>query len=237
MQQRLQKIIAAAGVASRRKAEEMILEGAVRVNGKVVTELGFKADPDRDAIKVRGKLLHFPQVRTYILLYKPRGYVTTLSDPEGRPTVRDLVKGIKARVYPVGRLDYDTEGLLLMTDDGDLAHHLMHPSHDIEKSYIAKVKGVLEDQDLSKLTGGVRVGRRTTAPAKVFRIRKADENSWIEVVLHEGRNRQVRRMLEQVGHPVLKLKRIRYAFLTLEGVPPGHYRRLTKEEVERLKAL
>jgi len=229
-------------VASRRKAEELILEGDVRVNGKVIQEMGFKADPEKDAIKVKGKLLHFPQTQTYLLLHKPPGYITSLSDPQGRPTVKDLLKGVRDRVFPVGRLDYDTEGLLLLTNDGDLAYSLMHPAHEIEKCYLAKIKGTLEEKEMSRLMKGISLGgggqaRKMTAPAKVRGVRKAQENSWVEITLHEGKNRQVRKMLEAVGHLVIRLKRTRYAFLTLEGVPPGAYRRLTPIEVKELKSL
>ena len=237
MQERLQKIIANAGAASRRKAEELILEGSVTVNGAVIRELGSKADPEKDAIKVMGKLIHLPQRKTYVILHKPRGYITSMSDPEGRPVVTELLKGVKARVVPVGRLDYDTEGLLLLTDDGDLAHTLMHPAHEIPKTYVAKVKGVLEEEEVRKLEKGVRVRGRMTAPATVKKIRKAEENSWIEITIHEGRYHQVRRMLEEVEHPVLKLIRVRYATMELGGLPPGKYRYLTPQEVKSLKAL
>jgi len=237
MQERLQKIIANAGAASRRKAEELILEGSVTVNGAVIRELGSKADPEKDAIKVMGKLIHLPQRKTYVILHKPRGYITSLSDPEGRPVVTELLKGVKARVVPVGRLDYDTEGLLLLTDDGDLAHTLMHPAHEIPKTYVAKVKGVLEEEEVRKLEKGVRVRGRMTAPAIVKKIRKAEENSWIEITIHEGRYHQVRRMLEEVEHPVLKLIRVRYATMELGDLPPGKYRYLTPQEVKSLKAL
>ncbi len=237
MQERLQKIIARAGVTSRRKAEELILQGRVKVNGRVVTELGSKADPERDHVKVDGKLIHFKQPQAYLMLNKPRGYVTTLFDPEGRPTVLDLLKGVRQRVFPIGRLDYDTEGLLLLTNDGDLAHALMHPSYEVPKTYLAKVKGVLTDDKIKKLEKGVPLPDGKTAPCTIKKIRKTQENSWLEVTLHEGKKRQVRRMLERVGHSVLKLKRIRYAFLELVDLLPGRYRHLSPQEVKRLKFL
>src|SRR4030066_2364818 len=205
LQERLQKIISAAGAASRRKAEELILEGCVTVNGRVVTELGTKADPEKDAIKVSGKLIHIPQSKTYIVLNKPKGYITSMKDPEGRPVVTELLRGVKARVVPVGRLDYDTEGLLLLTDDGDLAHTLMHPAHKIPKTYVAKVKGVLEEEEVRKLEKGVRVRGRMTAPATVKKIRRAGENSWIEITIHEGRYHQGRVMLGEGKNPGVKL--------------------------------
>jgi pseudouridine synthase len=237
MEERLQKIIARAGITSRRKAEELILQGRVKVNGQVVMELGSKADPEKDHVKVDGKLIHFKQPQAYLMLNKPRGYVTTLSDPEGRPTVLDLLKGVRQRVFPVGRLDYDTEGLLLLTNDGDLAHALMHPSYEVSKTYLAKVKGVLPDDKIKKLERGVPLRDGKTSPCTIKKVRKTQENSWLEVTLHEGKKRQVRRMLERVGHPVLKLKRIRYAFLGLAGLLPGQYRHLSPQEVKRLKSL
>ncbi len=237
MEERLQKIIARAGITSRRKAEELILQGRVKVNGRVVTELGSKADPERDHVKVDGKLIHFKQPQAYLMLNKPRGYVTTLFDPEGRPTVLDLLKGVRQRVFPIGRLDYDTEGLLLLTNDGDLAHALMHPSYEVPKTYLAKVKGVLTDDKIKKLEKGVPLPDGKTAPCTIKKVRKTQENSWLEVTLHEGKKRQVRRMLERVGHSVLKLKRIRYAFLELVDLPPGRYRHLSPQEVKRLKFL
>ena len=235
MQERLQKIIANAGVASRRKAEELILEGNVTINGEVVRELGTKADPEKDAIKVSGKLIHKPQRKTYVVLNKPKGFITSMSDPEGRPVVTELLRGVKARVYPVGRLDYDTEGLLILTDDGDLAHMLMHPGHEIPKTYLAKIKGVLEDKDVDKLKKGIRLKDGITAPASVSKVRKADENSWIEITIHEGRNRQIRRMLEEVHHPVVKLIRVKYGPIELGDVPLGKYRYLTLQEIKMVK--
>jgi pseudouridine synthase len=237
MQERIQKIIARAGVTSRRKAEELILQGRVTVNGKMVTELGSKADAEKDHIKVDGKLILPKQPQVYLMLNKPRGYVTTLSDPEGRPTVLDLLKGVRHRVFPVGRLDYDTEGLLLLTNDGDLAHAMMHPSYEVPKTYLAKVKGFLPDDAIKRLERGVALPDGKTAPSRIKKIRKTQENSWVEVTLREGKKRQVRRMLEGTGHPVLKLKRIRYAFLGLAGLLPGQYRYLTPQEIKRLKSL
>jgi 23S rRNA pseudouridine2605 synthase len=237
MEERLQKIIARAGVTSRRKAEELIIQGRVTVNGKVMTELGSKAEAERDHIKVDGKLLRLKQPQVYLMLNKPKGYVTTLSDPERRPTVLDLLKGVRQRVFPIGRLDYDTEGLLLLTNDGELAHALMHPSYEVPKTYLAKVKDVLTDDKIKKLERGVPLPTGKTAPCTIKKVRKTQENSWLEVTLHEGKKRQVRRMLENAGHPVLKLKRIRYAFLELARLLPGQYRYLTPQEVNRLKAL
>jgi 23S rRNA pseudouridine2605 synthase len=237
--ERLQKIIAAAGIASRRKAEEMITSGLVAVNGQTVTELGAKADPEHDHIRVNGKLLHTSERRTYLLMNKPRGYVTTLSDPEGRPTVNDLLHGAGARVYPVGRLDYASEGLLVLTNDGDLAHRLMKAASHVPKTYVVKVAGKPSPEGLAKLRAGVFIaadrGRRVkTAPAKIRLVRDAD-NPWYEVTLIEGRNRQIRRMFEEVGHHVEKIRRVRYGPLELD-VPPGEFRRLTLLEIAKLKS-
>jgi len=235
MEERLQKIISAAGVASRRAAEELIVEGRVRVNGKVVTELGAKADANNDHIKVDGKLINPKQPQTYIMLNKPAGYVTTMSDPEGRPTVQDLLKGIKTRVYPVGRLDYNTEGLLLMTNDGDFAHLITHPKHEFPKTYLAKVKGVLDERSIEMLEKGVFLQDGKTAPAKVKKIRKEEMNSWVEITIHEGRKRQVRRMFDHVGRSVIKLKRIRTGGLSLGDLTEGRFRHLTLDEVKTLR--
>jgi 23S rRNA pseudouridine2605 synthase len=235
MEERLQKIISAAGVASRRSAEQLIVEGRVRVNGKVVIELGAKADANNDHIKVDGKLINPKQPRTYIMLNKPAGYVTTMSDPEGRRTVQDLLKGIKTRVYPVGRLDYNTEGLLLMTNDGDFAHLITHPKHEFPKTYLAKVKGVLDERAIETLEKGMFLQDGKTAPAKVKRIRKEEMNSWVEITIHEGRKRQVRRMFDHVGRSVIRLKRIRTGGLSLGDLPEGRFRHLTLDEVNALR--
>jgi 23S rRNA pseudouridine2605 synthase len=238
--ERLQKIIAAAGIASRRKAEELITGGLVSVNGQVITELGSKADPESDHIRVNGKLLQGAERHVYLLMNKPKGYVTTLKDPENRPTVMDLLRGVGARVYPVGRLDYASEGLLLLTNDGEFANKLMKAASHVPKTYMVKVAGVPTPEGLSKLRGGLMIeserGRRVkTAPAQVRIIREAN-NPWYEVTLIEGRNRQIRRMFEAIGHHVEKIKRVRYGTLELD-VHPGKFRRLTPAEVSRLKSM
>jgi 23S rRNA pseudouridine2605 synthase len=235
MKERLQKIIAAAGLSSRRQAEEWIGAGRVRVNGRIAT-LGESADPQCDRIEVDGKELGGNRAPLYLLLNKPSGYVTSLHDPEGRPVVTDLVKGM-GRVYPVGRLDLTTEGLLLLTNDGALAHHLAHPRHQVEKTYLVRVRGILTDADRQGLEQGVQLDDGPTAPARVARIRVVGQHSWFEITIHEGRNRQVRRMCEALGYPVSRLKRVRLAFLTLGELASGQFRHLSRQEVARLKAL
>src|SRR5208283_1639225 len=237
--ERLQKIIAAAGVASRRKAEELIAAGRVQVNGQVVTELGTKADPEQDHIRVDGKLLQGPERYTYVVLNKPKGYVTTVSDEKKRPTVMDLVQKVKGRVYPVGRLDWASEGLILMMNDGALANALMKASSHVPKTYVVKVAGQPEEAKLDKLRVGVSIAEKggwrvRTAPAQIKLI-KAGDNPWLEVTIIEGRNRQVRKMFEEVGHHVEKIRRVQYGPLELD-VPPGEFRSLTLEEVATLKA-
>ncbi|MBI3359164.1 MAG: rRNA pseudouridine synthase [Nitrospirae bacterium] len=233
--ERLQKIIAMAGIASRRHAEELILDGRVRVNGAVITELGSKADPLQDHIKVNGKHLAAPSKNLYLILNKPKGYITSVSDPEGRPTVMQLISGIKERLYPVGRLDYYTEGLLLLTNDGGLAHKLMHPRYGIEKRYLAKVKGMPSEGEIKQLaSGGVPVSGGVSAPCQIRAVRKTTQNAWFELILHEGKKREVRVLMDNIGHQVLKLKRVGYAHLKLGTLPPGAYRHLTEREVEGL---
>lgn len=234
MEERLQKILAKMGIASRRAAEEIILEGRVTVNGKVAT-IGMKADPSKDHIKLNGKLLTKPEPKVYLMINKPKGVITTLSESEERPTIRDFLKKIKYRIFPVGRLDYDSEGLLLLTNDGDFAHAILHPSKKIPKTYHVKIKGVLEDNDIEKLKRGVKLKDGMTSPSKVKKLRKAEENSWIEITIYEGRKRQVRRMLEKVGHPVLKLKRVKINGIELGNLAPGEIRYLTFEETNKLK--
>ncbi|MEW6324102.1 MAG: pseudouridine synthase [Nitrospirota bacterium] len=232
---RLQKLIAQAGITSRRKAEALITGGAVTVNGRVVTELGSKADPDRDHIKVEGKLLRLHPPTVCLMLNKPREFITSLKDPEGRPTVMELIRGVKGRLYPIGRLDYHTEGLLLLTNDGELAHLLMHPRHGVSKRYEVKIKGQLDDDEIQRLARGVRLEDGTTAPCTIKKMGKADKNSWLEVTLHEGRYRQVRRMFEAAGHFVLKLRRVGYGGLALGDLPVGRWRRLTPAEIDTLR--
>jgi 23S rRNA pseudouridine2605 synthase len=237
--ERLQKIIAAAGVASRRKAEELITSGHVQVNGSVITELGSKADPETDHIRVNGKLLQGEPRHVYLLLNKPKGYVTTVSDPENRPTVMNLVRGIKGRVYPVGRLDYASEGLLLLTNDGQLANQLMKAAAHVPKTYLVKIAGTPTEEAIAKLRAGVSIGtddgRRVKTGPAVVRVVKEAANPWYEITLIEGRNRQIRRMFEAVGHHVEKIKRVRYGPLTLD-VAPGEFRMLTLKEIQRLKS-
>lgn len=251
--ERLQKIIAAAGIASRRKAEELITGGLVSVNGQIVTELGTKADPETDHIKVAGKALRGPERHVYLLLHKPKGYVTTVTDPEGRPTVMSLVKGVNARIYPVGRLDYLSEGLLLLTNDGELAQKLTHASSHVAKTYLVKVAGKPTEEELKKLRAGVFLPAETkpmkgregqeqrrrshavrTGPVRIELLRES-ANPWYEITLIEGRNRQIRRMFEQIEHHVEKIKRVRYGPLQLD-VEVGQFRHLTTQEVAQLRS-
>ncbi len=233
--ERLQKYMAAAGVASRRKCEELILEGKVKVNGQTVKELGVKIDPKQDVVTVNGKVLREEKHIT-ILMNKPKEYITTVKDQFDRPTVMDLLKeDVKVRVYPVGRLDYNTEGLLLLTNDGELANKLTHPSFEIEKVYDVLVKGIVKEEHILALRKGVLLEDGMTYPAKVKVIDNEKGNTKIEITIHEGRNRQVRRMFAALGYQVIKLKRIRYGFLTLKGVSKGSYRYLTDREVKELK--
>ena len=241
-EQRLQKIVAAAGIASRRKAEELITSGRVQVNGQKVTELGSKADPERDHIRVDGKLLKKPQQFRYFMLNKPKGVVTTVSDPEGRPTVMKFFARAGARVFPVGRLDYQSEGLLLMTNDGELANILTSAASQVEKTYLVKVSGKPTEQELEQLRRGVmiergrrgeREGRVMTQPASISLVRDT-ENPWYEVVLTEGKNREIRKMFEEVGHFVEKVRRVGFGPLVLD-VPPGETRELNEQEVTQLK--
>ena len=233
--QRLQKILSQAGIASRRKAEELIQAGRVRLNGRVVTELGTKADPRTDRITIDGRPLRLSSERLYILLHKPVGVVTTLSDPEGRPTVRDLLPEVRVRVFPVGRLDYYSSGLLLLTNDGELALRLTHPRYGVRKTYQVKVNGRPTAEALEKLASGVRLEEGTTAPAEVRVIRGSDAKTWLEITLSEGRKREVRRMCEQVGYRVEKLTRIRLGPLNLGSLQPGQHRTLTEREVYQLR--
>jgi 23S rRNA pseudouridine2605 synthase len=236
---RLQRFLAQAGVASRRKAEELITAGRVKVNGRVVDELGSKVDPIRDEVTVGGRKL-VKQQPVYLVLNKPKGYVTTLSDPEGRPTVMELVGKVEERVYPVGRLDFNTEGVLLLTNDGDLAHALMHPSSEVKKTYMVKLRGEAGAEMVDALRQGVTLddGSRT-APAEVNLVGPSEggHNTWLEITIHEGKNRQIHRMAESLNLQVSKLQRVRYAGLDAEGLRLGRWRTLRREEVESLRKL
>ena len=238
--ERLQKILAAAGVASRRKAEEIITAGRVTLNGKVITELGTRADAAVDTITIDGKPLQPPQRFVYFLLNKPKGYVTTVTDPEGRPTVMQLLGNLPERVYPVGRLDYASEGLLLLTNDGALAQKLTKAGSHVPKTYHVKISGKPNEPAIQKLRNGVTIplddNRRVKLSPTKIRLIQDMENPWYEVTLIEGRNRQIRRMFLQVGFLVEKIKRVQLGPLTLD-VPPGKFRSLTEREVHRLKNL
>jgi 23S rRNA pseudouridine2605 synthase len=234
-EQRLQKILSQAGVASRRKAEELITAGRVTVNGEVITELGSKADFEVDHVKVDGRLLRAPKRHTYIAMNKPKGCVTTVSDPEGRETVMHLLRGVKERVYPVGRLDYQSEGLLLFTNDGDFAHKLTAPASHVTKTYVVKVNGVMTDQQLDAFREGVSVHGRRTSAAEIKCVKPGD-NPWYEVKITEGRQNQIRLMFAYFGKLVEKLRRVKIAFLELD-VAPGRYRTLTQGEVEHFQKI
>lgn len=237
---RLQKLLSMAGVASRRAAEELIVEGRVAVNGETVRTLGARADPARDEVRVDGRRLRFDVRQRYILLHKPKGFVTTRKDPQKRRTVMDLLGGVHEYVYPVGRLDYDSEGLLLMTSDGDLAARLMHPRHGVERVYEAIVAGAPDDGAIETLRRGVFLDGERTAPAGVRRGRTLGrgqkQTTQLTITLLEGRNRQVRRMCAAVGHPVRQLTRVRMGPIRLGDLRPGRWRELTADEVMRLRS-
>ncbi|WP_163855673.1 pseudouridine synthase [Paenibacillus elgii] len=233
---RLQKVLAEAGVASRRKCEELITAGRVEVNDKVVTTLGVKVDPSQDFIKVDGKPIR-RQSKVYVIFNKPKGVITSAQDPEGRKTVTEFFKNIKQRIYPIGRLDYDTEGLLLLTNDGEFAHLLTHPKHHVPRTYLATVKGVPHGSLLDKLKNGIELEDGMTAPAEVEYqdVRPETNEAVVKITIYEGRNRQVRRMFDAIHHPVIKLKRIQFGPLQLSGIPRGKFRHLTPQEVNELR--
>jgi pseudouridine synthase len=241
MQTRLQKILSHAGIASRRAAEDYITQGRVSVNGRTITELGSKADPDTDDVRVDGRRIKSAQRRLYILMYKPRGYITSRSDPQRRPTVIDLLNkgGVREYVYPVGRLDYDSEGLLLLTSDGELAAQLTHPSHGVAREYQVRVLGVPDDHEMDRLARGIVIDGRRTAPADISLLKVIEagnaQHAVLSMVIHEGRNRQVRNMCEAVGHPVDRLRRVRIGPIADEHIRPGEFRELTPKEVAALK--
>lgn len=240
MEERLQKLIAAAGVASRRKAEELILAGQVTVNGQIIKELGTKADPAHDHIKVSGKLINAKlsqQEKVYLLLNKPVGYLTSKSDPEGRRLVIDLLGKYRDKVNPVGRLDVNTEGLLLLTNDGQFAQLVAHAKHKVAKVYEVKVKGQPSEVQIRKLERGILLDKIKTAPAQIKQMELSDTNAWYEVTLFEGRNQQIRKMFDSIGHSVLKLRRVAIGFLRNEKLKPGEFRLLREAEVKRFTAL
>jgi 23S rRNA pseudouridine2605 synthase len=239
MDQRLQKLIAAAGIASRRHAEELILAGKVTVNGKVVTELGTKADAERDHIKVNGRLINSLLARralTYVVLNKPRGYLSSVSDPEDRPLVTDLIPPALGKLHPVGRLDFNTEGLLLLTNDGEFTNFITAARNQVTKVYHAKVKGIPPEAAIDRLRRGVSLeSEERTAPAEIRRLRQSGVNAWYEVMLHEGRNQQIRKMFDAIGHSVVKLIRVRIGSLDEGKMKPGEWRLLTEAEVRQLR--
>ena len=236
---RINKYIALCGVASRRKAEELILAGRVTVNDEVMTELSYKVDEENDIVKVDDKLIKEENKLVYILLNKPEGYITTVKDQFDRPSVLDLVSDIKERVYPIGRLDYETSGLLLLTNDGDLTYKLTHPKHEVDKTYVARVKGKLTKEEIQRFKTGLKIEDYTTAPAKL-KVIKYDEqrdSSLLEIKIHEGKNRQVRKMCKAINHPVLRLRRSAMGKIKIGDCEIGKYRYLTEDEIKYLKNL
>lgn len=234
---RLQKYMASCGVASRRKSEEIIGEGRVKVNGRLVNEMGIIIDPKRDIVKVDDKTIRMETKNVYIMLNKPIGYVTTLKDEKGRKIITDLIEGVKERVFPVGRLDADTTGLLLLTNDGDLAYKLTHPSHEVSKRYIAIVEGVPNRFELEKFRNGMMIDRRRTAKASVKIAKRYEDEAILDIEIHEGRNRQVKKMCEIINHPVKKLKRVAIGELEIGGLDIGNWRFLEDDEIDYLKKL
>lgn len=234
MKERLQKILARAGVCSRRKAEEFIKTGRVAIDGRIVTEMGLKVDPDRQLIEFDSKPVSSPEKKIYILLNKPAGYVTTLHDPQGRPIVTSLLKKISSRVFPVGRLDLDTEGALILTNDGELAQRILHPSFEINKTYVAKVAGRPNHLKLQQLTTGIEIEGRKTSPARLKILNTEAGASIVEITIHEGRKRQVRKMFAAISHRVLELKRTAYGGLKLGSLPKGKYRFLSKKDLKKI---
>ena len=232
--ERLQKVLAQAGLASRRAAEQIILAGRVRVDGKIVSELGTQVDPRKSRVEVDGKTIVAEKL-VYLVLHKPRGVVCTLSDPEGRPTIRELLKGAGGRIVPVGRLDFHTSGALLCTNDGEFAQALAHPKREVPKVYVAKVKGTVDDDALPKFSERIEIDGRPTRPAQVRRLRYEGDKTWLEITLREGRNRQVRRLGEATGFPVMRLARISHAGVTSEDLRPGQWRPLTIDELVDMK--
>lgn len=234
---RINKYIASCGVASRRKAEELILDGKVKVNGKIIEELSYKVDENKDMVEVNNVKITLDEKLVYLLLNKPEGYITTVKDQFDRPSVIDLLSDVKERVFPVGRLDYETSGLLLLTNDGDLTYKLTHPKHEIDKTYVAKVKGILTEDEMKNFREGLYIEDYKTAPAKlkVLDSDRVKNISTLEIKIHEGKNRQVRKMCKAINHPVLRLKRVAMGKINLKNCKVGEYRYLTEDEVRYLK--
>lgn len=237
MTERLQKVMSEFGVASRRKCEGMIAAGKVKVNGCLITEQGFKVDIEKDIIEVDGRILKAMDDKVYILLNKPAGYITSVRDQFGRPTVLDLLKGVRIRVFPIGRLDYDTEGLIILTNDGDLTYRITHPKHNIDKTYRAIVRGEINEHDIMSFSRGIVIDDYVTAPAKLEIVKHSKEKSIIDITIHEGRNRQVRKMCSAVGHDVIRLKRIRIGKIGLGSLKIGEWRYLSDLEINYLKEI
>lgn len=237
MKIRLQKFLANAGVASRRASEKIIQDGRVKVNGKIVTVLGTKIDPEIDEVTIDGKPCIKPSCYTYILMNKPMGVVTTAKDPFGRPTVLDVITGFNERVYPVGRLDKDTEGLLILTNDGEATYRLTHPKHEVEKTYFACVRGRVDKKQVRRLEKGVKLEDGLTSPAKVKIIKYEENLTLLEIKIHEGRKRQVKRMCSAIGNPVVYLKRTHIGKLSLKGLKPGQWRFMSAKEIQYIKSL
>ena len=232
---RLQKYLASCGVASRRNAEKMIVDGRVTVNGQTVCELGTQVDESSDAVQVDGKDVHPEQEKHYLAYNKPIGEVTTVHDPEGRATVMDRFRDYPVRLFPVGRLDYDSEGLILLTNDGEMMNHLLHPSFEIRKSYLTRVSNYVPDEKIAQLRKGVMIDGRLTSPAEVRLVRHDTFSTELLITIHEGRNRQVRKMIAAVGHQVVHLKRVRFGPVLLGDLPAGMWRKLTEEEIAKLR--
>lgn len=237
MQERLQKFLARTGIASRRGAEKLITDGKIRVNGVVVTELGTKVDPVKDKVSYNGKMLKVEAKKVYYMLDKPKGYISSVKDEKGRKTVVDILSDVEERIFPIGRLDYNTEGLLLLTNDGEFMNKLLHPKYEIGKTYVARIDGIINMEDLDKLANGVKLEDGKTAPADVYldSINKTLKESRVEITIYEGKNRQVRRMFKALGYEVKALKRIAFAGLTLSKLKRGEYRKLTETELLRLR--
>ena len=237
MQIRLQKYLSKSGVASRRACEDYILQGRIKVNGKIIYELGTKVDPETDQIEVDGQIQQIKKRLTYIIMNKPKRILTTVRDPFGRRNVIDMLKGVKERIFPVGRLDKDTEGLLLLTNDGDVTYRLTHPKYEIVKTYMAKIKGVIGNEEINTLEKGVVLEDGITSPARVKILNNLHDSTIIEIKIHEGRKRQIRRMFYAVGHPVIELKRTRIGNLSLKGLKTGEWRFLNPEEIKYIRSL